>query len=171
MRTKILILLASFLMGVAHGQDHRSFQRVILNDSLAVRASVDSNNVRCSHIGYGMAELKISLPELRHRTLFDHSNIGETEPCMTAGLCAQDDWGMPGLRPDDLLQGNPGLETMTIDREVVESFFINMPLQSCSRSLTENLRGELRGLEFTHQVIKAVGLLPIEECLELEATL
>jgi hypothetical protein len=146
-----------------------SFSRVSKSDSFSALVLVDSQNVRCSGLGYGREELKISVPALAWWGVFDHRNAGETQPCMTAGPCASPWWD--GLSVDDLIQDRPGPETVTIQRELVETFLVDHQRQHCERSLTENLTTELRGLNFRHSVSKDIGSLPFQSCLDIKAEL
>lgn len=164
---KKLLILLSLVSQVSWAESgFRQFDRVSLEDQFEVNVVIDEGSVRCSHIGYSLEELKISIPDLRRFTVFDHANFGESEPCMTAGACGND-W-MDGFSIDDLIQGNPGVERMKIDRVLTESFSLDFEAQSCGRFLIENINGKLRGIEFRHTVHKRIGGLPLEVCLQIE---
>lgn len=152
--------------------ERRWVERVSLADSFFVHVDIEEGKVRCSALGYGMEELKIEVPDLRSEALFNHANFGEAQPCMTAGICKVD-WvpDHQGFTPADLIQDNPAREQMLVERELVESFDINITQQKCQRRLRENLKGVLRGIEFKHTVAKSIGDLPIEVCLEIENSL
>src|SRR5690606_12336165 len=104
----------------------------------------------------------------RWHAIFDHANIGESEPCMTAGACEVPWSDAGGLNPSDLIQDNPGQEAMMVERELIETFNLDHELKTCQRHMSEFLKSTLRGLEFKHMVSKSSGDLPFEACLELQ---
>lgn len=161
------------IIGLSHSAFAAVGSRIILKDSKTVDTMVSSASVRCSDIGYGSKLLKINIAALDGWTLFDHTNsqFGEFgEPCMSAGMCkgviAPD-----GLTVDSLVQNNPGLETITIEREVVEEKYrgqihngLGGEKEVCVRQLHENLKTTVRGINFEHSRTGAREEFPVEVC-------
>jgi hypothetical protein len=147
--------------------------RTILKDSKTVETMVSTETVRCSQIGYGSELLKINIAALDGWTLFDHSNsqFGEFgQPCMSAGRCKAP-WNPNGLTVDSLVQSKPGLEKVTIEREVIETKHKGQisdgnggETEVCVRQLVENLKTNVRGIEFVHSRSGAREEFPIEVC-------
>lgn len=164
------------LVGLVLGQASFGAERVLLADSKTITTEVSNATVRCSAFGYGMSELKINLHGLDGWTLFDHSNlrVGDVsgEPCMTAGACR--DFGSDsGFSIDDLVKGKPGLETITVDRRVIE---VKQVLKQapelggdiCVRSLREELHTVIRGVVFNHQRAGESQNFPLKACQHLD---
>lgn len=147
--------------------------RVILKDSKVVETMVSSETVRCSEIGYGSKLLKINIAALDGWTLFDHSNsqFGEFgEPCMSAGQCKRS-IAADGLTVESLVQSKPGLETITIEREVIEEKYRSQisngqggEIEVCVRQLYEDLKTTVRGIQFEHSRGGAREEFPVEVC-------
>lgn len=163
------LIMALTLVGTINAWAKDS-QRVILADSKTFVTEVSTVTVRCSEVGYGAKELKISLSGLDGWTLFDHTNAqsGEFgEPCMTAGLCKRSPSAHGGFSIDDLVQNNPGNEVVTVVRNVIENKAEIKDQDNndvCQRSLTENLTTTVRGIKFQHTRFGAEQNFPIEVC-------
>ena len=147
-----------------------SFNRVSLKDKFTAHLNLNTDSVRCSHIGYGAEELKISVPALKHLAVFDHANVGESEPCMTAGSCKAS-WNTDGHTVEDFLAIVSGPQLATIERVLTESFTVNFDQRTCNRSMSEFLETSVGGVKFTHLVFKRIGDLPFEICLDIQASL
>lgn len=169
MKTTIFLTL----IGFTHCGFAGVGSRVILKDNKTLDTQVSTETVRCSEIGYGAKLLKINIAALDGWTLFDHSNnqFGEFgEPCMSAGQCKAV-WNPDGLTVESLVQNNPGLETITIEREVIESKHIGQvhngnggETEACIRQVTENLKTTVRGIDFTHSRTGAVEQFDVKVC-------
>ena len=142
-------------------------ERVISDQTIKTNLLLDTTTVRCSRLGYGNSQLKISVPDLDYYTFFDHSNIGEALPCMTAGACELkigEDVIMPGYRIEDIVDIlNPRAE-MEIKILLKEIITLNSETQVCSRAISEELSGELRGIKFTHYRFKSIGEVSVNVC-------
>lgn len=148
-------------------------ERILLNDSKVLTAEVSTNTVRCTAIGYSMPELKINLHGLDGWTILDHSNLRQGdllgEPCMTAGLCDQFGDGQ-GFKIDDLIKGQPGNETVTVARKLIEVKQIQPKSPNegggdvCVRSLREELHTVVRGIEFNHVRTGLMETFPVKAC-------
>lgn len=165
--------LFSALIGLSSSAFAGAGSRVILKDIKTVETQVSTETVRCSATGYGASLLKINIAALDGWTLFDHSNsqFGEFgEPCMSAGQCKAP-WLPDGLGVEDLVQSNPGKEKITIEREVIETKHHGQihngaggEIDVCVRQLIENLKTNIRGIEFTHSRSGAREEFPIAAC-------
>jgi hypothetical protein len=161
---KLLVLVVLICGNVMAGE------RVILKDSKAIDQEVNEETVICSAIGYGQAEVKISIKELDGWTIFDHSNAsfgdGKGLPCMTAGICKKP-WTKVGFSIEDVIQNNERVEKIVVDRELVETRILvrdENQFRSCQRTLTENLRTVVGGIPFTHSREGAEQSLPESAC-------
>ncbi len=168
MKNSFLILGALLLT-----QTTFAAERILLNDSKILAAEVSTNTVRCTAIGYSMPELKINLRGLDGWTLFDHSNLRQGdlagEPCMTAGMCDQFGDGQ-GFKIDDLIKGQPGTETIKVERKVIETKEIQKQSLNegsgnvCVRSVREELHTVVRGIEFNHSRGGLREVFPVKAC-------
>lgn len=168
MKNAILVSLMMILTVKGFAEEQQ--RRVILQDSKTMQAEVSTNTVRCTHIGYGSAELKINLAGLDGWTLFDHTNshVGEFgEPCMTAGRCKVAGTSRPGFTIDSLIQNNPGVEAINVKRVVTEVKQIMKDINNvdvCERHLEERLDTVIRGIPFKHTRTGANQTFPLEAC-------
>ncbi|OIQ20689.1 MAG: hypothetical protein BM556_01755 [Bacteriovorax sp. MedPE-SWde] len=149
--------------------ESNTFRRVIKEATHKSTITLDKSTVRCSALGYGLEELKIGIPTLAWRAIFDHSNQDGRGPCVTAGtsFCKQQ-FNLPskvGI-PEVLL--NPDKPTEEVDVKVVltEEFRIDFN-NKCVRTLLENVITDVRGITFTHLRTKNIGELPLQECLDV----
>lgn len=158
-----IILLVSLLVTTSvFSQNTIEKKERIIHDKIQ-KASVtfDLLNVRCSALGYGLTELKITVPELEWLAFFDHSNIGEQAPCMTAGACVE------GNRPTDLIGNVGGTEDIDVRFILKEVFILDFGRSVCTRRIEERLESVVRGVNFDHFRSKNFGELPMEECLRI----
>ncbi len=166
----IFMSLVFSLAAEAQQPRFEHFTRVSLQDKFPAHLNLNTETVRCSHIGYGTAELKISVPALKWSAVFDHANVGEAEPCMTAGFCKMP-WLDDGHTVEDFLALVSGPQQVEIQRVLTEGFALNLDQRSCTRTLSETLNTTVAGVEFKHFVSKRIGDLPFEICLEIQAGL
>lgn len=142
----ILALSSLLVLGVlaqtSLAQNTTTTEKVI-ND-VTDTVTVDLHTARCSIKGYGVPELKVSVPGLANIAYFNHVNRGETQPCITAGACAQ------GNEPSDLGQPGPSPEQVPIRVTLVEVRRIDTIAHTCERELEERVSATIRGKSFTH---------------------
>lgn len=164
MKTLLLSLLLTASFNTMAGE------RVILKDSLKVKTEVSTKTVRCSILGYGVSELKINIEALDGWTIFDHTNVnfGDRfdQPCMTAGPCKRFQGDTDALSVDSVVQNNPRKETIEIHRELIESRELTEEegVKVCQRSLREELKTNVGGIDFFHIRSGAVETLRAEAC-------
>lgn len=130
-------------------------ERVLISDSKVADVTLNKTSVRCSALGYGMAELKINIPALDGWTLFDHSNINlgdfGGEPCMTAGSCKRGTVKRPGntgFSVEDILGNieNTQVSRILIKRKIVEVKDLGKDEQGndvCLRHIQERLETDV----------------------------
>ncbi len=162
---KLLILAVMMSANVFAGE------RVILNDSKKMDAVVNEETVLCSALGYGLEELKINIAGLDGWTILDHSNIkfGDTRalPCMTAGHCKRRANG-PGLSVDSVLQSNPRVEGIVVNRVLVEvrnEGTNEFDEKVCYRTLREELKTIVGGVPFFHVRMSPSEEFPLNACV------
>lgn len=156
-------------------------ERVLISDSKVSDVTLNRTSIRCSALGYGLAELKINIPALDGWTVFDHSNINAGDfqgaPCMTAGACRrfQND---KGFTIEDILGTSPGqseerVETVKVNRKLVEVKELSKDEAGndiCVRHIEERLqadvgRGDGNGkIHFTHLRSGLVENFPVSVC-------
>jgi hypothetical protein len=168
----LLIAAATMSFTSVYAQDQLSFSRVSLVDQTTTKIHLNRETVRCSALGYGLEELKISVPILKRFAAFDHANEGEALPCMTAGLCDGGfGWPEGGWTVSGFLEQVEPIEEATIQRELKEHFHVNFVHNTCVRNLTETLQTVIKGVTFNHVVTKSIGQLPFEVCMQIHETL
>ena len=179
MKTKLTLLLIplnSNLMAQAN------FERIIKDEIHSSVITLTKETVRCSALGYGGAELKITLPSLKWNAIFDHSNNDGRGPCVTAGMsfCGLDNFSFPTSLetseelisdqtnkaiPDVLLDESRKTEEITVNVKLREEFTIQN--DKCNRVLRELVETNVRGIDFTHTRVKSIGELSLEECSKI----
>jgi hypothetical protein len=145
-------------------------ERVILSDSIAIKAEVNDQTVRCSSRGYGLEELKINLKELDGKTVLNHSNVlfGDLkpEPCLTAGVCKNEFSDLPGFEVSDVVQNNPRVESIIVKREIIEKreLITVDDEQKCQRSISEKLHTIVGNIAFDHIRFGLLETFPASFC-------
>jgi hypothetical protein len=168
---KKLISLAVLTMAFSQASfaERLTVSKVVSKGEHKVVIRLDETTVRCSSLGYGRTELKISVPQLEWIAIFDHSNIGESVPCMTAGQCEQifsNGDVLPGLRPSDIIRSSEPRGETSIEVTLTEHLMIDTEKKTCTRSLEEDLKADLRRQNFTHSRIKFIREYPFEICMQ-----
>lgn len=140
----------------------RNFERVIKSESHKTTITLNKETVRCSALGYGSSELKISIPSLKWNAIFDHSNNDNRGPCVTAGtsFCGFGN-SQPGI-PEVLLDEQTPDEEVVVTVQLTEKFSAND--ETCTRVLEEFVETEVRGISFNHFRIKSIGEISLDEC-------
>ena len=153
-------------------------ERILISDSKITDVTMNRTSIRCSQLGYGLAELKINIPALDGWTIFDHSNINagdfQGEPCMTAGACKRNA-KLPGFSIEDIL-GVPEqerTERIKVNRKIVEVKDLGKDENGndiCNRHIEERLatdvgRGDGNGrIQFTHVRFGLEQTFPASVC-------
>lgn len=119
--------------------------RVLSDDTTAVVLSLTAQTVRCNALGYGVEELKISVPDLDVLAHFDHRVESEGTPCMTAGACSET------LTPASLIDSSRPLEVAQIRVVLTETVVLYPEHETCGRDLVETVTTTVRGLAFSHE--------------------
>lgn len=175
MKRKLSVILTLIAMstGLANAQNNNIETKTLIlkEQDHNTQVELTQETVRCSALGYGLAELKISVPALDYISFFNHSNIGEAQPCMTAGACRLDFPGQEpgeGLDPSDILDPNNPTEETVIHQLLVENYTLNHDTQTCTRSLKEEVTAEVRGLTFHHVRFGILGEYPFALCQQIQ---
>lgn len=142
-----------------HSQESR---KVIKDETHSTTILLDNTTVRCSSLGYGASELKISVPSLEWYAIFDHSNRDDKGPCVTAGMSFCGNFGGPVSIPEVLLQQDNTQED--IDVRIILTEVLRVSNTTCLRMLEEKVETTVRGIDFNHFRVKNIGEIPLEEC-------
>jgi len=161
------------LLSLAHAQgvdETVEIERSRSVESLTV--DLNAQTVRCLVGDYGASSLKISIPDMRRLTVFQHTTRGETQPCINAGPCrpgfAPDDGTVPGLDPSMILDPQKPTEEVELTIVLKEVLTMNANFKTCTRSLSETVNTKVRGLKFAHQDGAWLGNLDYEVCLKMK---
>lgn len=122
---------------------------------------LDASTTRCSAIGYSMPELKVSAPDLKWLTIYNHANEGEAEPCITAGYCRN------GNDPSKLIDPNNPTEEVELKVVVEENFYLFHEEKKCSRVVREYVITKIRGIPFFHSRYSNESQMPYEKCVAI----
>ncbi|NCN26460.1 hypothetical protein GW915_02705 [bacterium] len=122
---------------------------------------LNEESVRCSRVGYSVEELKVSVPSLKLVAIFDHANFGEALPCVTAGRCQE------GNMPKDILNNGVTFVNTDIEVKLKETYMLDHQEKTCLRYLTENVKTDILGKDFTHEKINDIGSFPYELCQQI----
>ena len=177
-KLKIASLLATLALTFgSYGRNIESKEIVIIDRVHKINLNLNEKSVRCSALGYGGRELKISVNDLEWISFFDHSNRGEAEPCMTAGMmsCGQDIFNFPLPGSDQNTPENQTLQRFrslgqvesTLKQVVTERLRIDHDNLTCHRSLQETVETIVDGVNFTHFRSGDLGEYPFEICQQL----
>ncbi len=142
-------------------------ERVIIKDQKIINQVINDKTVKCSHLGYGVSELKINIEALNGWTMLDHSNVifGDVKglPCMTAGSCKGAFWD--GFEVEDIILNNPRTEEITVQREYIE--IRNLDIKNndkCLRNFKEILQTNIAGIPFKHLRWSSEDVMPAAAC-------
>ncbi len=149
----LLVLAASSSVFAA-----ADLKKEIWRQTFTIEVAVTNDSVRCSAIGYGLPELKIDVPALDWAAKFQHRNLGEGQPCMTAGRCTS------FRGPELVLQDRPGVEAVDLTVIHSEEGVIDRERDTCHRRLVEEVEMTLRGTRFTHTRTAPLIHVSAEEC-------
>ena len=159
--TSFLLVLAAGISQASLAQTHLSKERILKDETNNVTVTLTKDTVRCSNIGYSNLELKVSVPDLDYLAIFNHANVGEALPCMSAGKC------VPGNNPIDIIIPGKDTEQTDIRVQLVEILDIDLPTQKCNRTLEERVSAQIRGKAFRHVHSADIGSYPINICNQL----
>lgn len=136
-----------------------------------LNVELNRQTVRCLEGDYGASSLKISIPEMRSRTVFPHTTRGEVQPCINAGACRfpfDDSPTSPGLDPGMILDDAKPTENIKLTVVLTEVLDINHPFKTCTRRLRETVNSTVRGLHFAHVDGADLGSLDFAVCLKMK---
>lgn len=156
-------LLMGFIafLGFSASADWESRSKLLVDTNHQIQVAIKEGDVRCSDLGYGNMQLKISVPALKYLSSFDHTNEGELQPCMTAGRCR------PGNNPEDLLAGGPGVENTVLNQKISEEVSFDSVRGECQRMIKEVVEMTVRGKTFHHTRFLSLGEHSLALCQQL----
>lgn len=163
MKSNILVMVGAcfFFSQVALAKSGVETKRRVLKDvTVDTVLALNRETVRCSAVGYGLEELKVSVPDLDYVAFFDHANRGELVPCMTAGRTFEGCTVLPHL-----VDETKPTETSKLRVVLTEIYEIDHEKNTCARRLEEVASMDVRGTAFQHYRAGHLGNLPYAECV------
>ncbi len=158
-RALSLALITGVSSAMAANPPHIQVKEKIIKDVVTtVQIPLNQNTVRCSSVGYGQQELKVSVADLSWLTIFSHANNGEALPCVTAGPCA------PGRMPENLLNGSEQLISTKVRVTLKETYTIDHAKKTCTRKLQEYVQTPIKQFMFRHFRSGEIGAFPYQLC-------
>lgn len=154
---KIVLLTVTLLAPALASAE--TLEREISRVSHNINVAVNAGSVRCSALGYGALELKVDVPDLDWAASFNHRQLGEGKPCMTAGVCGGD------LTPAKLRAAGEGDVATVLEVVHREVAMIDRARGTCSRELVEEVELELHGISFHHRRSTPLLALTAAQCL------
>lgn len=147
---------ALILPSLVHAE---TLSKEVSRENVDIQVTINAASVRCSALGYGALELKVDVPDLDWSATFNHRQLGEGKPCMTAGVCSST------LSPEILrAKGEGDIPTQLLVVHTEEAY-VDRTHGTCSRELVEVLSMELHGIRFTHQRRAPLANLTAAQCL------
>lgn len=136
--------------------------RTVLSDVTSpIELLLNENTVFCSAIGYGVSFLKVSIPQLDQLAHFDHRVEEAGLPCAAVGACDEQ------MGPDAVLQGNPGIELVTVRVVLTEVIRIDEATRTCSRQLLEHVSTTVRGHALEHHEQDTPSPMSFDDCVAI----
>ena len=133
-------------------------EHTLKDTTTTIALMLNEETVFCSAIGYGLAFLKVSVPDLDWLAHFDHRADTLGLPCAAAGACSE------VLGPDTILQSRPGIESVEVRVILTEVLSVDVEGQRCQRLLREEVSTVVRGVPLRHQVQGEPEEVPFETC-------
>ena len=147
----------------APGNGARSgvYTRVLRDLTTKVVLSLNEKTVFCTARGYGATVLKVSVPDLDWLAHFDHRVDGEGLPCMSANACVGD------TPPSKMIDASHPFATAPLRVTLTETVTLDTTKETCTRALSEEIKSEVRGIDFTHSRGGDVEPADYATCVEL----
>lgn len=161
MITLFNLTLTTVLCTYSYAGNASSKERILKDETTKITVELNAKMVRCSSLGYGREELKVSVPDLTYLAIFNHANFGETLPCMSAGAC-QD-----GNLPVNLIDATKPTEDTDVRVQLVEILSLDDKTSTCNRVLEERVSAQIRGRAFRHVHSADLGSYPYSICTQL----
>ena len=103
----------------SYAQNFESNEVILHEKHQTLTVALNPSTVLCSRADYSVPMLKVLLPGLEDITLLDHQNRGAGAPCVTTGeICRFNPANNNFAKPDDILQGRNGDESIAVDVKV-----------------------------------------------------
>lgn len=144
-----LLMATFFSFSIQSAERFERKEKELFRKNHRIHLNLNKKSVRCSDLGYGNVQLKISVNDLEWISFFDHSNTGEAEPCMTAGMMSCRQSGFSGIdlddfildpnkkAEDDILSRFRAIGAVEADLEQIlkEQLYIDHQEQKCTRTI------------------------------------
>lgn|GEM_PF-1267162 len=131
-----------------------------------LEVALNENTVLCSWADYAGEFLKVLIPELADITLLDHQNRGAGAPCLGAGSC-RGPWFPNGHLPSDIINPEKPTEKIALTVKVFRQTYKTMDQagkEGCEVQIVEELKSNIRGVDFYHLRQKHLGERSISDC-------
>ena len=154
-------MLIAGLSANSYADNWSSKERILKDETTNITVELNDKMVRCSILGYGREELKVSVPDLQYLAIFNHANFGEALPCMSAGACTD------GNLPIDMIDTSKPTENTDVRVQLVEILTLDAQTSTCTRILEERVSAQIRGRAFNHLHRADLGRYPYSICTQL----
>ncbi|MEZ4815930.1 MAG: hypothetical protein R3A80_12135 [Bdellovibrionota bacterium] len=148
------------ITGAASNAASYTVERVLKDETTMVALALNETNVFCTPLGYGTVQLKINVPELDHLAHFDHRVENEGFPCITGGVCSNEN------SPTSILHGEK-LVAVPIRVILSETLTLDYETKTCTRTLSEKVKSHIKNRDFGHFRSGEPVAQPYESCLKV----
>lgn len=129
---------------------------VVSENKVVLPVDISTAKLKFTNLGYGETFMvKVIVPELANHTLLNHRNEGEDGPCLFTYGARQ---------VDQVVQGRPEVEDVEFTVTHKRSTGLNFE-GVCKVTLIEELRAQIRGFEFFHQLFHELPDRVEADCL------
>lgn len=157
----MVALGAMFAIGTSAYAAPETVVRVLRDSTTIVALNLNTTTVFCTARGYGTVQLKVSVPDLAWLAHFDHRVVGETEPCMTAGVCNEQNG------PSRIISSTERLAVVPVRVILTENLVIDEEAKTCTSRLSEEVKSNVRGVDFQHFKSEGPKADDFERCLKI----
>ena len=157
----LIAAVAAAVLGTPLLASAETLEKEVSRTTYGITVAVNASSVRCSALGYGSLELKVDVIDLDWAAAFNHRQLGEGKPCMTAGVCGG------SLTPAKLRAAGEGdipTNLLVVHKEVAT---LDRARGTCTRELVEELSMELHGIEFQHHRSAPLAAVSATQCLRM----
>lgn len=120
-----------------------------------LNVDISTTKLKWSKADYSSPVVKVLVPELADVTLLDHRNTGEGAPCLASYEASS---------PEDVIQNNPAIEKVPFEVTLLKDAELDDGSSVCRVTLTELIKGHIRGFEFRHDRSLLVGNRHKDDC-------
>lgn len=157
-----VVFAQDFDRGIIEGEG----MKLLYNVTHQLEVALNENTVLCSRADYAGEFLKVLIPQLADITLLDHQNSGAGAPCLGAGTC-RSRWSPTGPLPSDIINPEKPTEKINITVKVFRQTYKTVDQsgkEGCEVQIVEELKSNIRGINFYHLRDKFLGERSISDC-------